>query len=255
MSGPEREPFSEDDLHAYVDGQLQPERLVAFERWLETNPEAASRAAEWRRQNEDLVGLFGKEAATPEEMTAALSTLQARRRTFGWRAVAASAVLFALGAAAGLFVGRTMPVETMRFAQTLPEASRDNYLIYASEIKHPVEVGRDQEAHLVQWLGNRIGRTLTAPDLSREGYQLVGGRLVPYAGKPSAMLMYENAKGERLTVTVGANPAHQGTNFRFDRKDGVSTFYWIDDDLGYALSAPIGREALLDLATEVHNQI
>ena len=40
----EREsPIGEDDLHAYVDGRLQPERLAIVESYLKTNPEIAAR--------------------------------------------------------------------------------------------------------------------------------------------------------------------------------------------------------------------
>ncbi|MFP5478056.1 MAG: anti-sigma factor, partial [Gammaproteobacteria bacterium] len=34
-----------------------------------------------------------------------------------------------------------------------------------------------------------------------------------------------------------------------------STFYWVDDGFGYALSAPLGRDRLLALAQTVHGQL
>ena len=37
--------FSDEDLHAYVDGRLSPERRAEIQGWLDSDPEAASRAA------------------------------------------------------------------------------------------------------------------------------------------------------------------------------------------------------------------
>ena len=100
----------------------------------------------------------------------------------------------------------------------------------------------------VNWLGARIGRKLSAPDLTAKGFLRVGGRLVPFAEKPGAMLMYEDAGGDRVTVLIGTNPAHEGTDFRFEESEGVSTFYWTDGSFGYALSGAVDRETLLGLA-------
>ena len=55
------------------------------------------------------------------------------------------------------------------------------HLIYANEKRHVVEVGADDEEHLVGWLSNRLGTELKAPDFSAEGYSLVGGRLQIHA--------------------------------------------------------------------------
>ena len=41
----------EDDLHAWADGQLSPERRLAFEQAMARDPALAARAAEIQRQN------------------------------------------------------------------------------------------------------------------------------------------------------------------------------------------------------------
>ena len=43
-------PISEDDLHAYADGQLAPERQTQVEAWLAVHPEQRARVAAWREQ-------------------------------------------------------------------------------------------------------------------------------------------------------------------------------------------------------------
>lgn len=254
MTGRDRDPFSEDDLHAYVDGQLESDRVSALEAWLEAHPDAAEQVAEWQAQNAGIKALFGAEPPAPRRADEEIVKRLARNQRGPSRAIAAGIALFVVGGLTGAALTNLDLSKSSAYVETLPEASKANYLIYSGEVRHPVEVAANEEQHLVTWLGKRIGRTFSAPDLSSQGYRLVGGRLIPYAGKPGAMLMYENDSGQRMTVMIGTNSSERGTNFRFEEADGVSTFYWIDNGFGFALSAPIGREALLSLAELIYRQ-
>ena len=44
--------ISEDELHAYVDGELPAERRGAVEAWLASHPDDAARVAAWRKHAE-----------------------------------------------------------------------------------------------------------------------------------------------------------------------------------------------------------
>ncbi|HWT53223.1 MAG TPA: zf-HC2 domain-containing protein, partial [Rhodocyclaceae bacterium] len=50
--------ISEQDLHAYVDGELSPARRIEIEAWLSESPEAAARVQAWQEQNHALKALF-----------------------------------------------------------------------------------------------------------------------------------------------------------------------------------------------------
>lgn len=123
-------------------------------------------------------------------------------------------------------------------------------------MRHPVEVGADQEAHLVAWLSKRLGTALKIPQLGGIGYSLVGGRLLPGEQGPVAQFMYQDAQGQRLTLYVRTN-REQGreTAFRFAQDGSVRVFYWIDHGLGLALSGEIEKEELLRVATTVYQQL
>ena len=47
-------PVTEDELHAYIDGELPTDRRGAVEAWLETHQDDANRVAAWRAQIETI---------------------------------------------------------------------------------------------------------------------------------------------------------------------------------------------------------
>lgn len=129
---------------------------------------------------------------------------------------------------------------------------------YSPEVRHPVEVGADQEAHLVAWLSKRLGAPLRAPHLESVGYSLIGGRLLPgEPGSPVAHFMYQCKQGTRVTLYVRANVANnRDTAFLYSTEGPVKVFYWIDRKLGYAVSsADIDKETLLKVAQAAYQQL
>jgi anti-sigma factor RsiW len=131
------------------------------------------------------------------------------------------------------------------------------HAVYAPEVRHPVEVGSAQEEHLVQWLSKRLGRELKLPALQAQGFELVGGRLLPGEDGARALFMYQNARGERVTLYLGSAPAAVpgGAEFRYAADGPVPGFYWVDEGFAYALSGALGRKALLQLAQAVYHQL
>jgi anti-sigma factor RsiW len=71
-----------------------------------------------------------------------------------------------------------------------------------------------------------------------------------------AQFMYQDVKGQRLTLYVRTNPDDaRETAFRFAQEHNVGVFYWLDRKLGYALSGEIGKAELLRVATAVYRQL
>lgn len=135
------------------------------------------------------------------------------------------------------------------------------HAVYAPEKRHPVEVDAVDQQHLTQWLSKRLDKPLQVPDLSEEGFALVGGRLLPGSEGARAQFMFERAGGERITLYIGtlgpgADPSRsEETSFRFSAEGPVPSFYWVDRGFGYALTGALPRDALLSLATVVHRQL
>ena len=175
-----------------------------------------------------------------------------------WLDYARAAVLVALGIAIGLALPllRPAPPSAVVAGTPLPARAARAHLVYSPEVRHPVEVEASDQDHLVKWLSKRLGMPLKIPVLASEGFELLGGRLLPGQDGPVAQFMYQDASGKRLTLYVTRR--HKGDNltaFRFAQEGGVSVFYWIDRDCGYALSGEVDKPALARVATSVYKQL
>lgn len=257
MASERDNPVTEADLHAFADGQLGAARRTEIERWLEANPVARAEVDEWLGQNAAIRDLFASSAVSRSNDGALIRAASRPRRRWSLMAGAAAAC-FVVGALAGSVATaalRPSPQAATTVAALLPNVSSSAYLVYAGEVRHPVEVGADQESHLVAWLGKRLDFPLKAPDMSALGYHLVGGRLLPIGDRPGAMFMFENDSGERLTLLVGRSTSNRQTGFRFSTDGPVRTFYWIDGPVGYALSGTVSRQKLEAAAESVYAQL
>lgn len=265
-------PIGEDDLQAWIDGQLSPIRQREVEVWLEANPETAAcyrtMAAERDALRTALRSLH--DAPIPARLRVAhIRSRQNRARAQGWQRVAAVCAWVTLGAGFGwvghgLLPGSVPPPRDAAMARATPRPMVAEAIaahrVFVADARRPVEVAAQQEDLLLRWLSNRLSRPVSAPDLAAQGYRLMGGRLLPGAGgDPAAQLMYEDAAGARLTLYLRADHADEGeTAFRFtnDAPAGVAGFWWVDRGFGYAVLAQgLDRPALLSLTEAVHHQL
>jgi anti-sigma factor RsiW len=246
-------PVTENDLQAYVDGALPAQRMAEVAEYLSQHEEAARRVAEYRRLNVRLHD--GYDALLSEAVPGRLQPRPNRAPARPWYRYATAAVLMLASGTAGwhlhgLTVGSATPGTQIARVAAVAHA------VYSPEVRHPVEVGADQEAHLVRWLSKRLGANLKIPHLAAQGYSLVGGRLLPGDRGPAAQFMYQDARGQRLTLYVRvSSDARAPTAFRFAQENGVGVFYWLDGRLGYALSGETERGELLRVADAVYRQL
>jgi anti-sigma factor RsiW len=246
------------DLQAYADGELSEERRAAVAAWLAAHPEDEERIESYRRLADELRSSYEEVLAepVPERLRRAIQ----RSRTRGYARVAAWVVLgIALGAIAGwqLHAMRATPAPSPESAATMARRAAVAHATYSPEVRHPVEVGADQEEHLTKWLSKRLGTQLRPPKLESVGYSLVGGRLLPGENGPVAHFMYQCNRGTRVTLYVRSDMAtNRSTAFRYSREGNVDVFYWVDAKLGYAVSSgDISKENLLGVANAAYQQL
>ena len=261
-------PLTESDLQAWVDGRLPEARRAEVENYLAARPDEAARIAAYRRQNEGLRSLF--DPVVDEPVPARLSAPPPRRTVSLQRYAAVAAFAFISGSLGWMLrsavepsainvaqaPGATQPYLAQNDAASLPHQAAIAHAVFSPDVRHPVEIGADQEEQLVTWLSKRLGAPLKPPKLGTLGYELIGGRLLPGNEGPVAQFMYHDASGQRLTLYVTTeHKTDQTTAFRFAQEGPVNVFYWIDGQFGYALSAGIDKGELGRVAQAVYDQI
>jgi anti-sigma factor RsiW len=250
----DRTSVTEDELHAYVDGELPDDRRTAVEQWLASHPDDAAQVLAWRAQAEAIRARYGGVIDEPVPDRLAIERLTRQRRS--WAAIAAAAVLVAFfgGGAIG-WMARGASAAAPDAAEILTRDALQAYRLYVVEVRHPVEVPGAERQHLVQWLSKRLDYPLRLPELGSTGLKLVGGRLLPGpAGRPVAFFMYEGSSGERYTLYAARSTVPQ-TAMRYTDRSPFAAVTWVDQHVSYVLSGPRNRDRLLSLAHTAYDQI
>lgn len=269
-------------LSAWVDGELDGAARAEVEAWLRDHPEDAAQVRLWAADRDALRARFGPVADEPVPPALRQLVLRggdAEVPRAPWRRVAMAAALLLAGGLSGGWIGAALvgSESSLLAALPLPGAADGAqvrpggwlhraavaHAVYAPELRHPVEVNvaqgsaaeqRAQEEHLTRWLSKRLDMPVPLFDLRAQGFELVGGRLLPDANGPSAQLMYQNGSGQRVTVYLRRPPAGSQAAFRYQRDGELGLFYWVEDGFGCALVGKLPREQLLALAEAVYRQ-
>ncbi len=245
-------PVTEDELHAFVDGELPADRGEAVNAWLATHPEDAALVAAWRAQADAIRARYGAVAA--EEVPPRLRLEALMRNGRRWRSIAAAAAVaaFFVGGIAG-WMAHGASAAAPSGVELFTDEALGAHKLYIAEVLHPIEVGAT-EAHLLPWLSRRVGTSIRAPDLAAFDLKLLGGRLLPGIKGPAALFMYESDTGERVTIycsrAVGAQTA-----LRYSSADKFAAILWVDGDYGWVVSGPADRERLTKIAEATYEQM
>jgi len=259
--------ITEADLHAFVDAQGPQARRAEIEVHLAAHPEDAERVRAYGAQKRALQELF--HPVLDEPLPEALRQLTSRPTAataqqdkpflprWSLQRIAASVFITLVSGAAGwLAHGQYHPAERMAQVTPLARQAAVAHAVFTPDVRRPVEISAEHEDQLVTWLSKRLGTPVRAPKLGAQGFELVGGRLLPGNSGPVAQFMYQDASGQRLTLYVSTEiAANHDTAFRFSQEGQVNVFYWIDGKFGYALSAGIDKGALARVASVVYDQL
>ena len=245
-------PISDDDLHAAADGRLPPEQQPEVEAAIADNADATVRVDFYRRLNAGLHA--GYDFLLSEPVPERLLARPRRRLWVALTRVAAAVALLAIGAGGG-WAAHSLFEYDERPAETLASLAADAYLVYSSDVSHPVEVPSQDKEHLQKWLTKRLDRVVQVPDLTGIGYEFLGGRLLPANGEMAGQLMYQNVAGTRVSLYFIPAGDQQESAFRYIPVRSVSVYYWHDNNLAYALASELPREQLKAICNEVYSKI
>lgn len=251
-------PVTEAELQAWVDGKLELARQADIATYVKNNQQEGERLRAYRQQNIALRALYGPvlDETIPRSM---LRTRNLSRWLWPMRRYAASVALMLSSAVLG-WMAHAYLAEQQLIASApgpaLAARALQAHAVYLPEVRHPVEVGADQQEHLTGWLSKRMNMPLQPPRLAQQGFDLVGGRLLPGDTGPAAQIMYADAAGQRLTLYISTVKGdRRDTAFRYAQDGQVGVYYWIDGQWGYAVSGVLDKSTLARVARAVYEQL
>ncbi|MBC7799160.1 MAG: anti-sigma factor [Gemmatimonadaceae bacterium] len=252
------DPVGEDDLQAFVDGQLGAERHAVIEDYIARHPEAAARVQDYVAQRLLLREALQPKLDEPIPMrlhTVALKTDRAQR----WPRLGALAASLALavmsGGAAGWLVRGQPERAAVQVAAPRTQIAMAAHKVFVADRGRPVEVRADARDQLVQWLSTRMQAQILIPDLSGLGLRFMGGRLLPSSAGPAAQLMYDDDTGTRVTLFVESNAGGGTQADQFVTNDQVEALSWADRRFAYTLAAAGRRDQLAQAGDLVKRQL
>jgi anti-sigma factor RsiW len=249
-------PITEDDLHAYVDDVLAPERRAEVDSYLADHPDVAKRVTGFANQRELLRAALAPivDEPLPPELNLSRIIEGQRRGSPPVRWAIAAMLLLSVGGLGGWVMRGSLEAPSGGLAALAQEAAY-SYNVYAPDRVRPVEVRASETAQLVQWVSSRLNRPVKVPDLAGSGYRLMGGRLVATQHGPAAMFMYDDDRGSRVVVlTRPMSSADQNAPMTAQSNAGGTGFAWADDGIGYSLVGPAAANSLKAIANEVRRQ-
>jgi anti-sigma factor RsiW len=269
----------ETDLHALVDGELDPDHRRRVEDHLLLHPGDAALVEDWRRQNAALRAAFepialetpplslrtaatraaaqsqgpietgathwGRPSGTPRPRRIEDLRVRQRRQAALISALLLVSGLALAGLAAFVFAGGRSeapraPAPTA-FSQGYVSRAGLTYATYTVDA-HPVEFDATRRDELADRLKTRVGFS-RIPDLSAQDLRLLGGRIVPGVSGPAGFLIYERADGGRVGLyferAVFA-AAPPAPRGGF----GVTAIEWRAADFAFVLVGPLPPDAM-----------
>jgi anti-sigma factor RsiW len=239
----------EEELHAFIDGELDPARRDEVELRLASDTDLAARVEALRRDKEALARIYGPLIARslPAELIEKIESHGERRADrlplATLAALAASLVLLAIGTAV---MRPTAPTQGDTIvAEAL--AARDRTL-------QPGAVGTIPVHKLViasALISKNLAMKIKAPDLSGLGYLLEAVQIYPTAQDRAVELVYRDDRDREFSLFVRRSPGQP----RFDvfERDGMRVCVWQDDVVSTVMAGQMSAAEMQRLASLAYN--
>ncbi|MDX8513284.1 anti-sigma factor family protein [Mesorhizobium captivum] len=271
-------------IHALVDGELDAAAALAVERRIATDPDLAAEharilalrgaianvprpevssdflariaaIAEVKASGEADAPQAGAMKAEPQLQQGKVIAMRPRAtarwfNSFDWRQMAASIMLTAFlasGATQWLMVDNAPD----SFAVAVANGHRRSLLAAT-----PVDIVSSDRHTVKPWLDGRIGVSPPAPDMAKDGYALLGGRVEVIGDKPMPALVYRH---HEHMITLVAAPRQNEVKSVPVADDlsagGFLLVHWTDDAFSYWAISDAERPALDDFVARFRKAI
>lgn len=225
--------IEESDLHAFLDGELEPAREALVRAWLLDNPDAHDRLARYAEQ-QLAIAVAAAEPTWPALPGPLVQDLEQALRWGLWRQrlsrVAATVLLVAMGWGANDLLRRPVFASLPDYAQQ----ALDAHEIFANDPTRPVEIPGTRPEEIRRWLTAKLGERVAIPDLRRLGLSLVGARVLGTDEGATGQLLYEDAIGRRMTLSLAPDEGLAPDSPVMEEFQGLEVGMWRADEFAVA---------------------
>ncbi|AWB06976.1 hypothetical protein A6A40_17005 (plasmid) [Azospirillum humicireducens] len=248
------------DLHAYIDGELDPARRLAFEAFLASNPAAAARLHDYLHQREALRQGFARMTGDPPRHTESLTgRLYGRLRTervirrFG---PLAAAILLLVG---GANIAALVHHQQKTASYSVPDFAEQAAEMHETAVSQSLALSDQSLADLnamAEGLPHRLGAvTVNLPALDPNLLTLLRATLVPMSSGVGLQFVYREKDGEMLTLLVVAGDPIDDRGLHAVEQRGLQLVYWRNGATAYTLAGSRSDGDLLLVAKKMADSV
>jgi anti-sigma factor RsiW len=230
-------------LHGLLDDEVDPENAYCVETHLGDCTRCAAKLHALRVVREAMAKADLRFTAPPALRTRIRAMLPvAPVATPSWRALIVSFSFgSALSAAAAvlLLIAVARPDQDQVVVSNVVSAH-----LRSLEGNHLTDVQTGDQQGVKPWLGNRLAAAPPVPDLTAQGFSLVGGRIDYVLGKPVAAIVYRRS-GHLINLFV-AQGAEAERAERVASMQGVNVDLWSEKGLNLCAVGDVSADELED---------
>ncbi|MGC3939637.1 anti-sigma factor family protein [Roseobacter sp. EG26] len=254
----------QENLSAFLDGELSETDTRKIESALETDTRLQAELASLIEADQlakeefaalvdeplprDLVKSIQNAPETPVANSPAAPTRRAN-----WLTAMAASVALAIGGVGGFLTGSSQPEQQVAAPGWLQDIA-DYHEVYADQKRHLVEVAASERDHIQVWLSTTLGTDVRVPDLSENGLEFQGARLLVAAGKPVAQLMYLDAD-QRVVALCQIQSASPRDGFADQTIGDFDLVSWGGETSNFVVVGDDDRGDLVDIARTAASQV
>jgi anti-sigma factor RsiW len=250
-------PVIDEDLHAYIDRELDVERLQIVESYLAEHAESARRVSAYTAQREALRAALAGAASEPIPPRLDPRLLYQQRQTqhrMIWRAAAAVVLAIGLGGGGGWGLHIGYDRYEQRSADAFGQQAAAAYLALAQSNPQSLQVASFEG--LSESVTKALGVPVQFHDTAGAGFTLLGGWVLSAPHGQGVQLAFRDTSDNKLiTMYLEGRPGAKDTPFRRVAGVGVPTVAWDDDDLACAISGSAEPERLEQIGKKLYDAL
>jgi len=253
---------TEEDLHAFLDGELAEDRREQVQAHLRDHPEDAKRLRAYRADGDAIARIFAQAGQLPQDTTPPFrssTSLSPQGRTAAssrnativrWRRAAAVALVCAGALIAALWGMHQDGSEEATWARFGTDALAAHQSLVQPGAQPVLAASLDDVS---DYLSAKLKKRMELRRPAVADYTLVGSKFITTPKSRVAQLAFKHRDGTLLTMYLEPWPEKADAPFRIvARQSNVITMLWVDDEIGCAVSSTLPPDRLEQAARSLY---